>query len=134
MFTDTPVVLFDGVCNLCNGTVNFLIRHNKKRNLRFAALQSVAGQTLLAKHGLPQESVATFFFFDHGKIYNRSSAALKVASHLSWYWQWTQVFWLVPIVLRDGIYNLVAKNRYRWFGKKAQCTVPSPEVRTRFLI
>jgi predicted DCC family thiol-disulfide oxidoreductase YuxK len=128
-----PVVLFDGVCNFCNGTINFLIRQDRKKVLRFAALQSAAAQTLLSRYGLPQQDFNSFVFLHRGKVYQRSAAALKLASHLPWFWQWTQVFWLVPPFIRDGLYTLIAKNRYRWFGKKEACRVPTREMQERFL-
>jgi predicted DCC family thiol-disulfide oxidoreductase YuxK len=127
------VILFDGVCNFCNGTVNFLLRQDKKKRFRFAALQSEAGQKLLAQYGLPKENLDTFILLDRGNVYKRSTAVLRVGNKLPWYWQWTRVFWLAPKFLRDGVYNLVAKNRYKWFGKKDACMVPAPGVKSRFL-
>jgi predicted DCC family thiol-disulfide oxidoreductase YuxK len=128
-----PVILFDGVCNFCNGTVNFLLGQDKKKRFRFAALQSEAGKNLLAQYGLPKENIDTFILLDRGKVFKRSTAALRVGNKLPWYWQWTQVFWLAPKFLRDGVYNLVAKNRYKWFGKKDTCMIPTPEMQNRFL-
>ena len=133
MSFDTPIVLFDGVCNFCNGTVNFLIKQDKKNILRFAALQSGSGQKLLKQYGLSAEEFESFLFIEKGKVYKRSSAALTLARKLSWHWQWTQVFWLVPKILRDGLYSLIARNRYKWFGKKETCMIPAPEVNSRFL-
>lgn len=128
-----PVVLFDGVCNFCNGTVNFLIRQDQKKVLRFAALQSEAGQKLLQQYQLPKEDFASFILIDDGKVYSRSTAGLRLYGKLPWYWKWTQVFWIVPKLFRDDIYNLIAKNRYKWFGKKDVCMLPSPEDKNRFL-
>lgn len=128
-----PVILFDGVCNFCNGTVHFLLQQDKKRVFRFAALQSEAGQKLLTQYQLPTGSFDTFLLLDKGKVYKRSTAALRVGSKLPWYWKWTQVFWIVPKFLRDGIYQIIARNRYHWFGKKEACMIPTPEMRSRFL-
>lgn len=130
---NNPIILFDGVCNFCNGTVNFLLRQDKKKVFRFAALQSEAGQKLLAQYKLPTENFDTFLLLDEGKVYKRSAAALRVGNKLPWYWQWSQIFWLIPPFLRDGLYQLIAKNRYKWFGKKDSCMIPTPEMKNRFL-
>ncbi|MBB1283808.1 thiol-disulfide oxidoreductase DCC family protein [Flavisolibacter sp. BT320] len=129
-----PVVLFDGVCNFCNGSINFLIKQDKKAVFRFAALQSAAGQQLLQAYNLPQKDFESFVFLEKEKVYRQSSAALKLARHLPWYWQWTQVFWLLPKPIRDAAYTLIARNRYKWFGKKEACMVPTPDMRSRFLV
>jgi predicted DCC family thiol-disulfide oxidoreductase YuxK len=128
-----PVILFDGVCNYCNGMVNFLIRKDRKEILRFAALQSKAGQELLQQYKLPTTAFDTFILIEQGKVYKRSSAALRLYNKLPWYWKWTQVFWIVPRILRDAVYNLIARNRYKWFGKKEECMVPTEDVKSRFL-
>ena len=128
-----PVILFDGVCNFCNGSVNFIIQQDKKKVFRFAALQSEAGQRLLKEHNLPTKEFESFVLIDNGKVYQKSSAGLKVYGKLPWHWKWTQAFWLVPKAIRDGVYDLVARNRYKWFGKKEACMVPTPERRSRFL-
>lgn len=133
MFEERPVVLFDGVCNFCNATINFIIRQDKQKALRFAALQSEAGQELLAQYGLQGEALNTFVFIENGKAYGRSTAALHLYKKLPWYWQWTQAFWIVPKFIRNGVYNFIAKKRYQWFGKKEECMVPSPEAKSRFL-
>ena len=106
----------------------------KKKIFRFAALQSEAGQKLLQQHGLPGNSLNTFILIDNGRAYQRSTAALKLYGKLPWYWKWTQLFWIIPAFLRNVVYNVVANNRYRWFGKKEQCMIPTPEVRSRFLM
>lgn len=128
-----PVVLFDGVCNFCNGAVNFIIRHDKKDVFRFTALQSEAGQSLLQNHQLPTGHFDSFILLEKGKIYKASGAALKVCSHLPWYWKWTQLFWIIPAFIRDAVYQFIARNRYKWFGKKESCMIPGPEVRKKFL-
>lgn len=128
-----PVILFDGVCNLCNDVVRFLIRNDKKKRLRFAALQSEAGVKLLVAAGLPPSYQQSFVFLKQRKLYTQSSGALKVFQELPWYWQWTQVFWLVPPFIRNGIYNFIGKKRYQWFGKKDRCAIPAPDTRSRFL-
>lgn len=127
------IVLFDGVCQFCNSSVNFIIRQDKKKLFRFAALQSEAGQNLLAQYHLQKENFASFVLLENGKAYQRSSAVLLLSNQLPWYWKWTQVFWIVPKFMRDGVYDLIARNRYKWFGKRDACIVPSPDVRERFL-
>jgi predicted DCC family thiol-disulfide oxidoreductase YuxK len=129
-----PVILFDGVCNFCHAGINFIIKQDKKKVFRFAALQSNAGQRLLQKHGLSTEKFESFILIDKGKVYQKSTAGIKVYNQLPWYWKWTQLAWLVPSFLRDGVYNWVARNRYKWFGKKGACMVPSADVRSRFIV
>jgi len=131
--TDQPVILFDGVCNFCNSSINFIIKQDKKRIFRFAALQSIAGKELLEKYKLPEGYLESFILIDDGKAYKSSSAGLKLYNKLPWYWKWLQIFWIVPRFIRDGVYGIVARNRYKWFGKKEVCMIPSPEVKNRFL-
>jgi predicted DCC family thiol-disulfide oxidoreductase YuxK len=131
--TESPIILFDGVCNFCNNTVNFILGQDKKQVFRFAALQSNAGQQLLKKYQFSQENFNSFLFIENGKPYTASTAALHLIRYLPWYWQWAQVFWLIPRFIRDSIYQLIANNRYRWFGRREACMVPSPEVKKRFL-
>ena len=133
MKEDKPIILFDGVCNFCNAGVNFIIRQDKKNIFRFAALQSKAGQQLADKYQLPKENFNSFILIDKGKVYNRSTAGFKVYGKLPWYWKWTQIFWIVPRFITDAVYDLIARNRYKWFGKKEECMIPTPEIRNRFL-
>lgn len=133
MTVPETVVLFDGVCNFCNGTVNFLIKQDKKKLLRFAALQSKAGQKLLEQFHLPQKDFDSFILIENGRIYTKSTAGLRLYNKLPWYWKWTQLFWMVPPFIRDGIYLFIARNRYKWFGKKEACMIPPPEIKSRFL-
>lgn len=131
--TESPIILFDGVCNFCNSTVNFILGQDKKQVFRFAALQSEAGQQLLKAYQLPQQDFNSFILIENHKPYRTSTAALRLVKHLPWYWQWAQLFWVVPRFMRDAAYRLIANNRYKWFGKREACMVPSPEVRKRFL-
>jgi predicted DCC family thiol-disulfide oxidoreductase YuxK len=128
-----PIILFDGVCNFCNGMVNFIIRQDKKNVFRFAALQSGSGEELLKQYNIDWKSNDSFVVIENGKAYQKSNAALKLYDKLPWDWKWSQIFWIVPKFIRDAIYNFIAKNRYRWFGKKESCIVPTPEIRARFL-
>lgn len=131
---DQPVILFDGVCNFCNSAVNFTLKRNKKANIRFAPLQSEAGQKLLQQYNLPVTDMQSFVFIEKGKAYQRSAAGLSVCRHLRGLWPWCYGLIIVPEFIRDGIYNWIAKNRYKWFGVQQSCMIPTPEVRTRFLI
>lgn len=128
-----PVILFDGVCNFCNAGVNFIIRQDKKKLFRFAALQSDAGQRLLTEHGLPTKELNSFILIEEGKVYNKSTAGLRVYRKLPWYWGWTQLFWIAPKFIRDAVYDFIARNRYKWFGKRESCMIPTPELKSRFL-
>lgn len=128
-----PIVLFDGVCNLCEGSVKFLIRKDKKDVLRFASLQSETGQKILKKFNLPTQKYDSFVLVVGEKIYLRSSAALKVCGYLGGIWRLWEIFWLIPKTLRDAVYNFIARNRYKWFGKKSECMLPTPEIRKKFL-
>ncbi len=130
---EQPVILFDGVCNFCNGAVNFTIRRNKKNDILFAPLQSEQGQALLKQYNLPFKEMESFVFIENGKAYQRSTAALKVCRHLNSLWPVCYGLIIVPKFIRDGIYNWIAKNRYKWFGQKDSCMIPTPEIKARFL-
>lgn len=130
---DKPVILFDGVCNYCNAIINFIIRQDKKKVFRFATLQSDFGQKILKENNLPTETFETFILLDKKRLFFKSTAGLRLYSKLPWYWKWTQIFWIVPKFFRDWIYSIIARNRYKWFGKKEECRMPTPELRERFL-
>jgi predicted DCC family thiol-disulfide oxidoreductase YuxK len=106
---------------------------DKKKVFLFAALQSEAGQHMLKNRDLAEISLETFILMDNGKIYMKSSAALRLFNKLPWYWKWTQFFWIFPKFIRNAVYNFIARNRYKWFGKRDECMVPTPELRERFL-
>lgn len=129
-----PIVLFDGVCQFCNDGVNFLIDHDRAGRLRFAALQSEAGQALLRKFGLSTTDIDTAVLVEGERCSTRSTAALRAALHLDGVWRLGAALLLMPTFLRDPLYNLLARNRYRWFGRLDACRVPTPEVRARFLL
>ncbi|MGH7438505.1 MAG: thiol-disulfide oxidoreductase DCC family protein [Polyangiaceae bacterium] len=130
-----PVVLFDGVCNLCNGAVNFWIDRDPRSLLRFASLQSPAGRELLARagHPVPAGDPESIVLVERGRVYQRSGAALRIARHLSGGWPLLWGLLVVPWPLRDLVYLWVAANRYRWFGKAEVCRVPTPALRARFI-
>ncbi|MFL5811831.1 MAG: thiol-disulfide oxidoreductase DCC family protein [Flavisolibacter sp.] len=128
------VILFDGVCNFCNAAINFVLKQDKKGIFRFAPLQSEVGQELLKQYNLSTKDFDSFVLIDEGKVYKKSTASLRVMNKLPWYWKEAQILRVVPTFLRDAIYDFVAKHRYKWFGKKEQCMVPTPEMRSRFLL
>ncbi len=127
------LVLFDGVCNLCNASVQFVIRHDGEGRFRFAALQSGAGQKVLQLHGLSGETFDSFVYLRGGMLYQRSTAALYLLRDLGGWWALLYAFIIVPRPLRDAIYDLVAKYRYKWFGRNESCMVPTAELKGRFL-
>ena len=127
------VVLFDGVCNLCNGAVDFIVRHDRYNRFMFASLQSEAGQELLKHYQLPTHQFDSMVLIKEGKLYQRSTAALEIAGELPGALRLLAVFKAVPAPVRDAVYNFIAQNRYRFFGEKETCRLPSPEERTRFL-
>lgn len=132
-YQNQSIILFDGVCNLCNGAVQFIIKRDKKEIFRFTSLQSETGQAILQYYQLPTQNFDSFLFLENGKLYSQSTAALKVAQKLSSFWKLLYAGMLIPKPFRDFIYAWVAKNRYRWFGKKVNCMIPSPELKKRFL-
>jgi predicted DCC family thiol-disulfide oxidoreductase YuxK len=128
------VVLFDGVCNLCNSSVQFILKRDKARRFRFASLQSPAGQALLQKSGLPADHLSSFVLIENDKVFTRSSGALRVSKLLGGGWQiFYYCLWIIPVTIRDKVYDWIARNRYRWFGKREVCWVPTPELKGRFL-
>lgn len=127
------VVLFDGVCNLCNGSVQFIVRRDPYGYFRFASLQSEPGRSLLREHGLDPADLFSVILVEDGKVYARSDAALRIARRLSGVWRAAGALRVLPRSLRDRVYDLVARNRYRWFGRRDACMVPTPELRERFL-
>jgi predicted DCC family thiol-disulfide oxidoreductase YuxK len=128
-----PIVLFDGVCNLCSGSVQFLIRHDPGARFRFASLQSPAGERLRDELGIDRQAVDSVILVEEGRWYKESEAALRIARGLGGPWKALGILRLIPRPLRDGLYRLIARNRYRWFGKTEACWLPTPELRGRFL-
>jgi predicted DCC family thiol-disulfide oxidoreductase YuxK len=113
--------------------VNFVLKHDKKKLFRFAPLQSEAGKKLLEQYGLAEKNFDSFVLIKDGVAYQKSTAGLIAWSHLPWYMQYMKIFWLVPKFLRDKVYDFIARNRYKWFGKKDACMVPTAEIKSRFL-
>jgi predicted DCC family thiol-disulfide oxidoreductase YuxK len=130
---DHPVILFDGVCNFCNGAVNMIIKYDKNRIFRYAALQSEAGRQLLQQYNYSATDLDSFVLIDGGKAYKKTNAALRIYPRLGMAWKLMNVLWILPAAVRDFGYNIIARNRYRWFGKKESCMIPTAEVRSLFL-
>lgn len=128
-----PVILFDGVCNLCNGAVQYVIKHDADKLFLFASLQSNFGQQVLAAHKLSNTNFSSFILLKSGKIYQKSTAALLVAKQLQGAISWLYICRVVPTFVRNGIYSFIANNRYKWFGKQETCWLPMPELKSRFL-
>lgn len=128
-----PVILFDGLCNLCTGSVQFIIRHDPRHQFRFAALQSDFGQQVMKEFNLPTAAFGSFILLKEGKIYTRSSGALLATRKLNGAWPLLYAFMIVPPFIRNTVYNWIAKNRYKWFGKKKECWIPTPELNSLFI-
>jgi predicted DCC family thiol-disulfide oxidoreductase YuxK len=126
------IVLFDGVCNFCNNSVQFILKHDSSGSLKFASLQSPTGQALLKQYSIPT-TVDSVIFIENGMAYTRSDAALKIVRYFGGLWSVFLVFNLVPSPIRNFFYDSFARNRYKWFGKRESCMLPSREVRTRFV-
>lgn len=132
MSTKGPVVLFDGACNFCNRMVNFAIRNDKKAKLKFAPLQSAAGQVLLQQYKV-SPAADTVVFIDNGKAFTYASAAIRICKYLDWPAKAMYAFIIIPSFISQPVYKWIARNRYKWFGKKDTCMVPAPEIRNRFI-
>jgi predicted DCC family thiol-disulfide oxidoreductase YuxK len=129
---DSPIILFDGVCNLCNASVRFVLARDPQEVFRFASLQSDLGKSLIEKHQLPT-NLSTIVLIEDKKAWVRSSAALRIARHLNGLWPLLRVFLLIPPPLRNGVYRFIARYRYRWFGRQEACPLPDPAHAHRFL-
>jgi len=127
------VILFDGVCNLCSNIVQFVIRHDKKNRYKFASLQSEFGQKLIKQFKLSANELNSFILYENGRIYTKSTGALKVAKHLDGSWSLLYGFIIIPKFIRDAVYSYIAKHRYQWFGKKDACWVPTPALKEKFI-
>ncbi len=127
------IILFDGVCNLCNGSVQFVLKHDKKNQFLFGSLQSKTGQEYLQQFNLATETFSSFMLIENGKLYTRSTGALRVLKHLGGGWQLLYGLVIIPRFIRDAVYNWIARNRYKWFGKQESCWLPTPALKARFL-
>lgn len=128
-----PILLFDGKCNLCHGSVTFVLRHERVPALRFCALESAMGTQLLRQHGLATDYRGSLVLIEAGTAFLKSDAALRVASYLKWPWSWGRAGLVFPRAVRDWAYDVIARNRYRWFGRRDACVLPSAELKLRLL-
>lgn len=127
-----PVVLFDGVCNLCHGTVRFIVKRDRRRRFRFASLQSGIAHQLLAPHGLQDNGLDSVILLHRGRCWTKSSAALHIARQLDGLWPLMSIFLIVPPFLRDAVYDFIGNRRYRWFGQRDHCDLPDIGDNSRF--
>jgi predicted DCC family thiol-disulfide oxidoreductase YuxK len=130
---DGPVILFDGICNLCNSCVNAVIRRDPQKIFRFASQQSETGKRLLRQFNLLENDINSFILIENDQVFTRSAAALRVAKKLHGPAKLLYGFIIVPGFIRDAVYNWIAHNRYRWFGKRESCMIPEPSVISRFI-
>ncbi len=129
----SKIILFDGVCNLCNGAINFIIKRNSKANLKFASLQSDTGKQLLKEYNIDPLKTDSIVLIDSNKAFLKSDAALRIAKDLDDAYPLLYSFIIIPAFIRNSIYDLIARNRYKWFGKKESCMIPTPDLKSRFL-
>ncbi len=128
------IILFDGVCNLCNSSVQFVIKRDKKDVFRYAAIQSEVGEQLMAERHIDTSQVDSIILIEPGVAYfTKSDAALEIAQELGGMWKLISIFKGIPKSVRDVIYDFVARNRYKWFGKQESCMIPTPELKAKFL-
>jgi predicted DCC family thiol-disulfide oxidoreductase YuxK len=127
------ILLFDGECNLCNHAVQFVIPRDPRDYYRFAALQSEAGKQILKQYQLSPTEMNTVILIQNGKLYTKSSAALKLARNLNRLWPLVYLLIIIPSFLRDPVYDWIARNRYKWFGRREFCIMPTPEMKSKFL-
>ncbi len=127
------ILFFDGVCNLCNGTVQWVIRQDSQQAIQFAALQSETAKLKLSSSGIDVQKLESLVFLEDGVVYTHSDAALRLARVLGSPWSWVGIFIYVPKFIRDTVYRFIAKNRYAWFGKQESCLMPTPDLKKRFL-
>jgi len=131
--SEKAIILFDGVCNLCNASINFIIDRDEEAYFRFGALQSDEGRRLLDAYSFPEQYTDSILLIENDVVFRESDAALMIARRLSGAWPLLYHFRLLPNVIRDGVYRWIARNRYNWFGYRDDCRIPTPELRARFL-
>lgn len=127
-----PIVLFDGLCNLCSSSVQFLLTYNRKKNLHFASLQSPFAKNLLQQLNIPMEDLSTIIFVQNEKVYTKSSAVFELSKHLTYPWKAIHYFAFLPSPISNWFYDLIARNRYHWFGRKKKCMIPKTKWQDRF--
>lgn len=127
------VIFFDGVCNLCNNAVDFIVRRDRRRSFRYGSLQSPQAQYILARHRFDVQNMDTMVLLKNNRLYFRSDAILEICRDLPWPWNWAVALKIVPRAVRDMVYRWISRNRYGWFGQRDTCRVPTPEERSLFL-
>lgn len=127
------LILFDGVCNVCSGAVQFVIKRDPDERMMFASLQSDTGQRILKENGLPLDEFNSFIYIEKGTLYTKSTGILKATRHLKGIYKWNYLLIAIPRPIRDWFYERMAKNRYKWFGQKTSCMMPTPDIQKRFL-
>ena len=132
MMAQNPVIFFDGVCNLCNASVQFAIKHDKKNVFKFTALQGAYARTILPKYNVDLTKIDSIILVENNHLYTKSSAALKIARKLNGFWPLLYGFIIIPKFVRDWFYDIISKNRYKWWGKQQSCWVPTPELKEKF--
>ena len=131
---DKKIILFDGVCNLCNSSVQYVIQRDKKDEFRFVALQSELGQKIIKHIGIANSNIDSIILYLPGiAYYYKSSAVIEIAKSLQGFFNYGMLFRLLPNALRDVVYDYIARNRYKWYGKKESCMLPTPELKAKFL-
>lgn len=130
---DKKIVLFDGVCNFCNYWVNFAIKRDKKKKLIFTPLQGETAKKLLPQYNINPTSRSSVILIDNGKAFTQSSAAIRICKYLNGGWKLFYSLLIIPKFIRNFFYNIIARNRYKWYGKKETCMIPNPELKERFL-
>ena len=133
LLPDKPLILFDGVCNLCNSSVQFIIKHDTEKKFLFASLQSEIGQAVLKHFELDTTDFNTFILVENYQAYTKSTGVLRVIKQFSGLWKFLYIFIAIPSPIRDFFYTFVSQNRYKIFGKKDHCMIPSPDLKSRFL-
>ena len=132
MISKNPVIFFDGVCNLCNASVQFAIERDKKNFFRFTALQGEYAKKTLPQFKVDLNKIDSIVLVENKELYTKSSAALRIARKLNGLWPMLYIFIIIPKFIRDWVYDLIAKNRYKWWGRQESCLVPTPELRQKF--
>lgn len=127
------IILFDGVCNLCNSTVQKVIKNDYKNQFKFASLQSEFGQEFLKKNNLSTQEFNSIILVDDDKYFTQSDAALRIGKELKGIYKWSKYLFIFPKFIRDFVYAIISRNRYKWFGKQENCWLPTPELKQKFL-
>ncbi|AIN73996.1 DUF393 domain-containing protein [Flavobacterium psychrophilum] len=132
--TNKKIIIFDGICNLCNSSVQYIIKHDKKDVFRFVPIQSKLGQNIINYIGISSKNIDSVILYNPGKAYYyKSTAALEIAKSLGGFFTYATLFRIIPSAIRDILYDYIAKNRYKWYGKNESCSIPTPELKLKFL-